>query len=160
MLRGMRSQRRVCVATLGAGASASAPIYDSLYGSVIIWLDERDRRAPKPDSPVRALWRARAELPTRLDAPTGFSARKRGADDKARDAVTPIVKGLLRLLNEHPDLPTRKILYGELGYRGDWPELQPPEWNPVMDRMGARPEAAAAAADGGAAAAAAAEGSG
>lgn len=40
MLRGLRSQRRCCVATLGAGATALPEVYADLYGSIIIWLGE------------------------------------------------------------------------------------------------------------------------
>lgn len=38
MLRGMRDQRRCCVATLGDGASQLPEAYDSLHASLIIWL--------------------------------------------------------------------------------------------------------------------------
>jgi hypothetical protein len=63
--------------------------------------------------------------------------------------VGPLVKGLLDLLKQDPALPGRKLLYAEMGYRGDWPELQPPNWNPVLDRMGAGPGAAAPGGGGG-----------
>ncbi|GBF88969.1 shikimate kinase-related protein [Raphidocelis subcapitata] len=98
MLRGMRDQRRCCVATLGDGASTLPAVYDSLHASLIIWLD------------------------------------------KAKQVVGALVKGMLDLLKQDPTLPTRKLLYAEMGYRGDWPELKPPNWNPVLDRMGAAPE--------------------
>lgn len=48
-----------------------------------------------------------------------------------------LVKGMLELLKKDPLLPGRKLLYAEMGYRGDWPVLMPANWNPVMDRMGA-----------------------
>jgi hypothetical protein len=38
MLRGMRDQRRCCVATLGDGASTRPEIYDTLDASLIIWI--------------------------------------------------------------------------------------------------------------------------
>ncbi|KAI8470486.1 MAG: hypothetical protein J3K34DRAFT_521273 [Monoraphidium minutum] len=135
MLRGMRDQRRCCVATLGDGASKLPEIYTSLHASVVIWIDETDRRTPKLDSPRRALWAREAELPVRVQVPTGFAVKRRGADDKAREAAGPISRGLLQLLRGDPQLPARKLLYAELGFRGDWPNLQPAAWNPVMDRL-------------------------
>lgn len=38
MLRGMRSQRRVAIATLGGGAAASDAVWKDLYGSLVIWV--------------------------------------------------------------------------------------------------------------------------
>lgn len=40
MLKGMRSQLRCCIATIGDGAAADAAMYQDLYGSILIWLGE------------------------------------------------------------------------------------------------------------------------
>lgn len=40
MLKGMKDQFRVCVATVGDGAAADPNLYDYMYGSIIIWLGE------------------------------------------------------------------------------------------------------------------------
>jgi hypothetical protein len=51
--------------------------------------------------------------------------------------VGPLVKGILDLLKQDVAMPGRKLLYAEMGFRGDWPELKPPGWNPVLDRVAA-----------------------
>ena len=38
MLRGMRDQRRCCVATLADGASTLPEVYESLHASLVIWI--------------------------------------------------------------------------------------------------------------------------
>lgn len=40
MLRGMRSQLRVCTATIGDAAAADVDNYPNLYGTILIWLGE------------------------------------------------------------------------------------------------------------------------
>lgn len=40
MLKGMRSQLRCCIATIGDGAAADPAMYQDLYGSILIWLGE------------------------------------------------------------------------------------------------------------------------
>eukprot|EP00955_Chlamydomonas_euryale_P039442 351389-Chlamydomonas_euryale.AAC.5 len=42
MLTGMRTQRRVCVATMGGGAAAAREAYQQLWGSVIVRVDDAD----------------------------------------------------------------------------------------------------------------------
>lgn len=37
MLKGLRTQKRIIVATLGSGAAGQAATYPDLYGSIIIW---------------------------------------------------------------------------------------------------------------------------
>jgi hypothetical protein len=46
VLKGMKDQFRVCVATVGDGAAADPNLYDYMYGSIIIWMGE----APLQDS--------------------------------------------------------------------------------------------------------------
>jgi hypothetical protein len=99
--------------------------------------DEHDRRSPKPDAPERALWRRSAELPTRVEVPSGFGVKRRSLEDKAREVVGPLVRGMTQLVKDDPALPARKLMYLEMGCRGDWPQLMPPEWNPATGRPGA-----------------------
>jgi len=99
--------------------------------------DEVDRRAPKADTPTRLLWAKEAELPVRVAVPTGFSTKKRSAEDRAKEVVAPLLKGMLELLKRDAALPGKKLLYAEMGYRGDWPDVMPASWNPVLDRIAA-----------------------
>jgi hypothetical protein len=41
IVRGMRDQRRCCIATIGDGAAVDPQLYTNLYGSIIIWLGEQ-----------------------------------------------------------------------------------------------------------------------
>jgi hypothetical protein len=41
VLKGMKDQFRVCVATVGDGAAADPNLYDYMYGSIIIWMGEQ-----------------------------------------------------------------------------------------------------------------------
>ena len=41
------------------------------------------------------------------------------------------VPALLELVKKNPKLPQGKALYVKYGCRGDWPDLQPPEWRPT-----------------------------
>eukprot|EP00882_Tetradesmus_deserticola_P025818 GHRQ01028389.1.p3 GENE.GHRQ01028389.1~~GHRQ01028389.1.p3 ORF type:complete len:108 (+),score=27.21 GHRQ01028389.1:39-362(+) len=50
-----------------------------------------------------------------------------------------LIKALNQLLKEHDYLPAKKRLYVEYGCRGDWPELKPKEWNPVLDSLQRKP---------------------
>jgi hypothetical protein len=43
VLKGMKDQFRVCVATVGDGAAAEPNLYDYMYGSIIIWMGELRR---------------------------------------------------------------------------------------------------------------------
>jgi hypothetical protein len=85
--------------------------------------------------------------------------------DKAKQAAGQLVRSITQLIKLHDYLPAKKRLYVEYGCRGDWPELKPKEWTPVLELLDRRPVsgaaavaegAAAGAADGTAAAAAAA----
>ena len=50
------------------------------------------------------------------------------------NAAKPAAQGCLRalkcFLEYDKELPGKKSLYIRVGCRGDWPNLQPPGWNP------------------------------
>jgi hypothetical protein len=50
-----------------------------------------------------------------------------------------LIKAMNQLLKEHDYLPAKKRLYVEYGCRGDWPELKPKEWNPVLENLQRKP---------------------
>ena len=40
------------------------------------------------------------------------------------------VPALMNLLEKDDQMAKGKLLYVKLGCRGDWPDIQPPEWQP------------------------------
>ncbi|KAF6260351.1 hypothetical protein COO60DRAFT_1700353 [Scenedesmus sp. NREL 46B-D3] len=140
VLKGMKDQFRVCVATVGDGAAADPNLYDYMYGSIIIWMDEVDKRRPKPPSAARAVYHGRSEVRAALSvASGGFSDKSMTLEEKATKATGQLIKALNQLLKEHEYLPAKKRLYVEYGCRGDWPELKPKEWNPVLENLQRKP---------------------
>ncbi|WIA09584.1 hypothetical protein OEZ85_008976 [Tetradesmus obliquus] len=140
VLKGMKDQFRVCVATVGDGAAADPNLYDYMYGSIIIWLDEVDKRKPKPPSAAREVYLGRSEVRASLSvAGGGFGEKPLTLEEKATKATGYIIKAMHQLLKEHDYLPQKKRLYVEYGCRGDWPELKPKEWNPVLESLERKP---------------------
>ncbi len=66
----------------------------------------------------------------------GFGEQTLSAADKAQRAASQLIKALTQLLQQYDYLPAKKRAYIERGCRGDWPELQPPEWSPVLEAFG------------------------
>ncbi|WIA29660.1 hypothetical protein OEZ86_012144 [Tetradesmus obliquus] len=174
VLKGMKDQFRVCIATVGDGAAADPNLYDYMYGSIIIWLDEVDKRKPKPPSAAREVYLGRSEVRASLSvagggfgekpltleekatkatvgwwvisgraslsvAGGGFGEKPLTLEEKATKATGYIIKAMHQLLKEHDYLPQKKRLYVEYGCRGDWPELKPKEWNPVLESLERKP---------------------
>jgi hypothetical protein len=105
--------------------------------------DETNRRKPKVPTPTRLLHYNQSEVRAKLDIPTGFSSKPLTTEDKAKQATSQIIKAINQLLKEHSYLAAKKRLYIEYGCRGDWPQLMPQEWNPVLELMDRKPVTAA-----------------
>lgn len=54
-------------------------------------------------------------------------------------AVMQAVPALLRVVENDPKMPQGKLLYVKLGCRGDWPDLQHPDWKPDAPVVAAQP---------------------
>jgi hypothetical protein len=65
----------------------------------------------------------------------GFAEKGLSLEEKAQKATGQLIKAMNQLLKDHSYLPAKKRLYVEYGCRGDWPELQPQEWNPVLEGL-------------------------
>lgn len=96
--------------------------------------DEEDRRSPKARSAARDAY-GHAEVRAKVQAPTGFSTKGVSTEEKAAKAVPQLITALGTLLKQHPYLPEKKRLYVQYGCRGDWPVLQPPEWDPLLSEV-------------------------
>lgn len=48
----------------------------------------------------------------------------------AESLLVQVIAALHDLIKNDPKLCGKKALYMKMGCRGDWPFMQPPEWNP------------------------------
>lgn len=57
-------------------------------------------------------------------------AGRLGSGSRSVGGGVQAVPALMGLLEKDDQLPKGKLLYVKLGCRGDWPDIQPPEWQP------------------------------
>jgi len=133
VLRGLSTQFRCAVATLGGpasavalasrdGAAATDALRRQLAGALVLWVDEVDRRGPS-SRPAAAVERASeaqrpyaaiAEVRAALESGGGFgAATAMTAEQKADKAAGQIVATLAKLLEQDEDMPARKRAYVE-----------------------------------------------
>ncbi|EFJ49242.1 hypothetical protein VOLCADRAFT_104463 [Volvox carteri f. nagariensis] len=138
VLRGLRTQFRVIATPLPGGAIAREAAWQDLWGSVIVWIDEEDKLRPKPRTAERVLYEDKAEVVVRAKVQKGFAVKGGNSlDNRAKAVAELLLPRLSDHLAEFPELADRKRQYVELGCRGDWPELQPPQWSPVVQGLAA-----------------------
>lgn len=139
VLRGLSSQFRCCVATLGgrasavgaaagAGSGAQDALRRQLAGTLVLWVEEVDKRsaASKAASVVAASsieratqeqrpYAALAEVRVALEVSTGGfgAASNLSADQKAEKAAGQIVTTLAKVLEQDEDMGARKRQYVE-----------------------------------------------
>lgn len=102
--------------------------------------DEQDKRNPKPSTATRQLYHDVSEVRATLQKSTGgFGDKELSFEEKVQKATSQLIKALNQLLKEHEYLPAKKRLYVEFGCRGDWPELKPEDWNPVLEGLERKP---------------------
>jgi hypothetical protein len=130
----MQSQIRSCISTCGygAGVAARADAWRYLFGQIVVWLDV-DASRSEAESPQRGAYEL-SELHLELDPEVTKSP-----EETAQSLVEPILTAVEALLQREfaetttMDYPGRKNLYMKLGCRGDWPNIQSPEWVNPMD---------------------------
>ncbi|KAG2441816.1 hypothetical protein HXX76_003425 [Chlamydomonas incerta] len=140
LLRGLRNQYRVIATPLPGGAVLQDAVWKDLWGTVVVWIDEEDKSTAKPRTPERQLYEDRAELAVRVKVQKGFGVRGgQTLEGRARAVADTLLPRLSDFLAEKPELTDRKRQYVERGCRGDWPELQPAEWNPAVAALERKP---------------------
>jgi len=135
VLAGMRSQRRVIISTLAGGAVTDSAAYTDLWGSFLVWIDEEDKLKPKADTAGRRQVAGAAEMMIKLKKSRGFARTNITTEDKAREGLDALMARLVDYLNDNLDIVERKTNYVSRGCRGDWPEVKPAGWFPVMDGL-------------------------
>jgi len=117
----LSTQLRACISTCGGGVGVAAREkgWRYLFGQVAVWLDDNPNGSEEA-APQRGAY-GLAEI--RVVVPT---INKESLDDAARQ----VLKGIKDYTKRDADMPKRKGLYIKLGCRGDWPNIQHPDWRP------------------------------
>ncbi|KAL9244137.1 hypothetical protein vseg_017943 [Gypsophila vaccaria] len=130
VLESLSSHVRVVVATLGGqhGAAVRAEKWRHLYAGFTVWLSESE--VTDEDS-------AKDEAIKQVhDGSQGYSkadvVAKLGGWDPAHAKMVAqaSLSALKQLILSDKKLPGKKSLYIRLGCRGDWPNIEPPGWDP------------------------------
>lgn len=130
MLESINTNVRVVVATLGGtfGAATRAKNWKNLHAGFTVWLshseakdeasaEEEARMAKQHENQAYAM----ADVVVKL---AGWNS------NAARPAAQGCLRALKCLIESDKELPGKKSLYIRMGCRGDWPNIQPPGWNP------------------------------
>jgi len=137
ILHGLRNEKRVVIATIADGATGQHSTYRDLWGAFIIHLDMVDgTAAPKPPSPARQVLQSNAEVKVEMKKGKGFSDTGITTEQQAKAAVDQFMINMVNFMNSNPNIVNKKREYVHYGCRGDWPEIKPPEWSPVLDALG------------------------
>ncbi|KAF6148544.1 hypothetical protein GIB67_042503 [Kingdonia uniflora] len=130
ILESLSSHVRAVVATLGGqhGAARRADKWRHLYAGFTIWLSQSeatDESSAKEE--------ARRNI---QDGNQGYSnadvvVKLGGWDPNLSQTVAQAcLSALKRMILSDKKLPGKKSLYVRLGCRGDWPNINPPGWDP------------------------------
>ncbi|GAU41477.1 hypothetical protein TSUD_237270 [Trifolium subterraneum] len=133
ILESISSHVRTVVATLGGkhGAAGRSDKWRHLYAGFTIWLSQTE--ASDEDS-------AREETHRNVkDGVTAYTnadvvVKLQGWDPAyAKSVAQGCLRALKQLILSDKKLPGKKGLYIRLGCRGDWPNIQPPGWDPSRE---------------------------
>ncbi|WJX56344.1 putative inactive shikimate kinase like 2, chloroplastic [Trifolium repens] len=133
ILESISSHVRTVVATLGGkhGAAGRSDKWRHLYAGFTVWLSQTE--ASDEDS---------AKEETHRNVKEGVSAytnadvvvKLQGWDPAyAKSVAQGCLSALKQLILSDKKLPGKKSLYIRLGCRGDWPNIQPPGWDPSRE---------------------------
>lgn len=99
--------------------------------------DEVNKASPKAKTAETALYAQRADMRLELKVVKGFSGKAAPSlEQRGKEAAELLIPKMKVFLDKQPDFVDRKKRYMEYGFRGDWPDIQPKEWNPVLDAFG------------------------
>eukprot|EP00271_Cylindrocystis_brebissonii_P022581 TRINITY_DN8739_c0_g1_i2.p1 TRINITY_DN8739_c0_g1~~TRINITY_DN8739_c0_g1_i2.p1 ORF type:complete len:373 (+),score=81.44 TRINITY_DN8739_c0_g1_i2:283-1401(+) len=157
VVKSLTTTVRCVVATmgepLGVGGASEGAMWRSLHSGVTVWLDtpsssgSRDAEGAAPD--VAGSIDAASEDSVKqaqaggalhsadscyqsADARVVLDGECEEGEESARLATEGVLRALKNLLEAEPKLPDKKSLYLRLGCRGDWPDIQSPDYNPDM----------------------------
>ncbi|XP_050219748.1 probable inactive shikimate kinase like 2, chloroplastic [Mercurialis annua] len=124
ILESLSSHVRTVVSTLGGrqGASGRTDKWQHLYAGFTIWLSQTDA---KEDGKRRIQeGYSNADVAVKIE---GWSA------DNVKSAAQASLSALKQLILSDKKLTDKKRLYIRLGCRGDWPNIEPPGWDPSAE---------------------------
>ena len=121
----------------GGGAAARGACWRHIHGGIGVWLDGCDgkpqaNRKVLPQDEAYSL----AEVKVVFEACTDVEVTTQSIVPKVEEALIALMTNFEREAEKkgmpegQRSLAAKKLLYVKLGARGDWPEIQPPEWQP------------------------------
>ncbi|CAG9467220.1 unnamed protein product [Pedinophyceae sp. YPF-701] len=119
----------------GVGVAARGSAWRYMFGMFSIWLDT-DPGASEAEAPQRGAY-DNAEIRIDLPAAAAMAGDDATPSQVAQAAAAQAMRGLKELLRRQSELPRNKALYIKLGCRGDWPEIQHPDWRNPEDEAAA-----------------------
>ena len=132
VLKGMRTQRKVVIATMPRGCTGlTDQAYDDLLGSIILRVDEEVQEASGAKGGVVKEERDRraafAEIELKVKKGKGFATAGASADEKAKEAMESLMQLVANKLNQDKELVERKGEYIANGFKG-WTEKKKAEF--------------------------------
>nr|AFK33503.1 unknown [Lotus japonicus] len=133
VLESMSSYARAVVATLGGkqGASRRSDKWQHLHAGFTVWLSQTE--ATDEDSAREEAHKSVKDSTiayTNADVVVKFQ----GWDPAyVKSVAQACLRALKQLILSDKKLPGKKSLYIRLGCRGDWPNIEPPGWDPSSE---------------------------
>ncbi|XAR70666.1 hypothetical protein NMG60_11027591 [Bertholletia excelsa] len=130
ILESLSSHVRAVVATLGGqhGAAGRADKWRHLYAGFTVWLSQSeatDEDAAKEEA------RRNVQDGSQAYSNADVVVKLGGWDPSyAKSVAQGSLSALKQLILSDRKLPGKKSLYIRLGCRGDWPNIEPPGWDP------------------------------
>ncbi|KAL5724736.1 hypothetical protein ACHQM5_007959 [Ranunculus cassubicifolius] len=130
ILESLSSHVRAVVATLGGvyGAASNSDKWRHLYSGFTIWLSESETT---DEDSAREEARKQIKEGSRAYSNADVVVKLGGWDPNLSQTVAQAcLSALKKLILSDKKLPGKKSLYIRLGCRGDWPNIEPPGWDP------------------------------
>lgn len=149
MYESFSSYLRCVISTCGngIGAAARAACWRYIFGALTIWigmlrshkiqsqftflsfLDSGDVAETKPQDEAYS----QCDIQIRINAKSDPMSNEHSTDPSAlASAILPqVLSAIKSKLEDESELCKKKGLYIRMGCRGDWPNIEPPDWTPT-----------------------------
>ncbi|CAN6486611.1 unnamed protein product [Victoria cruziana] len=129
ILESLSSHARAVVATLGGfnGAAGRADKWRHLYSGFTVWLDLSETTENSAEEVARNVQNSDKHGYSNADVIVRLEQWDKTLSQIAAQACLSALK---RLILSDKQLPGKKSLYIRLGCRGDWPNIEPPGYDP------------------------------
>ncbi|XP_031501943.1 probable inactive shikimate kinase like 2, chloroplastic [Nymphaea colorata] len=129
ILESLSSHARAVVATLGGsnGAAGRADKWRHLYAGFTVWLDLSEASEKSAEEVARNVQSSDKHGYSNADV---IVRLEQWDSNLSQIAAQACLSALKRLILSDKQLPGKKSLYIRLGCRGDWPNIEPPGYDP------------------------------